>query len=136
MGDFCQPIEMPCPVVCPTFTASICASESDQICDMGVDMDGCWLGDYCQSNDVPCPDMTSYGTFDNICPTFTAAICDAETEQNCDMGMDMNGCWMGDYCMPEGEVCPPPPVTCPEMTASICDETSVNCDMGGDANGC
>merc|ERR1712019_259353 len=60
----------------------------------------------------------------------------AVTETVCDMGMDMNGCWMGDYCMPEGEVCPPPPVTCPEMTASICDETSVNCDMGGDANGC
>ena len=56
---------------------------------LGVDMDGCWLGDYCQFNDVPCPDMTSYGTFDNICPTFTAAICDAETEQNCDMGKKM-----------------------------------------------
>merc|ERR1719322_514374 len=92
---------------CPSMPMpSICASESDQICDMGVDMDGCWLGDYCQSNDVPCPDMTSYGTFDNICPTFTAAICDAETEQNCDMGMDMNGCWMGDYCQPLDYPCP------------------------------
>jgi len=24
----------------------------------------------------------------------------------CDMGMDEQGCWMGDYCLAEGAICP------------------------------
>merc|ERR1712064_52532 len=79
---------------CPSFTASICGPES-QNCDMGVDMNGCWMGDYCQPLEIPCP---------VICPTMTASICGPES-QNCDMGLDMNGCWLGDYCQPTDMPC-------------------------------
>merc|ERR1712029_857430 len=113
-------------LACEPPMPSECDYETSYPCDLGGGPDGCWLGDFCQPLELECP-VACYPPPMSEC---------AVTESVCDMGMDMNGCWMGDYCMPEGEVCPPPPVTCPEMTASICDETSVNCDMGGDANGC
>merc|ERR1712177_71026 len=45
----------------------------------------------------------------------------------CDSGMDMNGCWMGDYCLPAGNICPP---VCYSYPPSNCSSSEVVCDMG------
>merc|ERR1712126_627151 len=52
--------------------------------------------------------------------------CDADS-QVCDMGTDMHGCWMGDWCQSLDYPCPP---VCPNPMPSQCDENSKPCDMG------
>ena len=44
-----------------------------------------------------------------------------------------DGCWMGDYCMPEGTICPP---TCNTPAPTQCGDKEVMCDNGMDLNGC
>ena len=44
-----------------------------------------------------------------------------------------DGCWMGDFCMPEGSECPP---SCNIPAPSECQDGEVMCDMGADAGGC
>merc|ERR1719158_716735 len=61
MGDFCQPIDMECPVACYPPPMSVCPV-TETVCDMGMDKDGCWMGDYCMPEGSPCPDMTMTGT--------------------------------------------------------------------------
>ena len=53
LGDFCQPADVPCPVVCYSPMPAQCDADS-HVCDMGTDMHGCWMGDFCQPNDYPC----------------------------------------------------------------------------------
>merc|ERR1711874_94851 len=65
------------------------------------------------------------------CPEMTASICSG-TDMMCDMGTT-GPCWNGDYCMPEGSVCPP---ACHTPEPSVCGMTDILCDMGMDDNGC
>ena len=44
-----------------------------------------------------------------------------------------DGCWMGDYCMPEGTICPP---ACHTPAPTQCGDKEVMCDNGMDMNGC
>merc|ERR1712020_701374 len=50
----------------------------------------------------------------------------AEGDISCDMGTYAD-CWMGDFCMPEGSVCPP---VCYPPLPSECATTDITCDMG------
>merc|ERR1712079_758387 len=52
--------------------------------------------------------------------------CAMPTDIRCDMGT-WDGCWMGDYCMPEGSTCP---MVCPQIMPSECAGTDMRCDMG------
>merc|ERR1711892_920184 len=66
------------------------------------------------------------------CPDMTSTVCSG-TDVMCDMGMT-GSCWNGDYCMPEGSVCPP---SCYTPEPSMCsDPSDVVCDNGMDLNGC
>merc|ERR1711936_777390 len=56
----------------------------------------------------------------------------AEGDISCDMGSYAD-CWMGDFCMPEGSVCP---AACYPPLPSVCGETDISCDMGSSAEGC
>merc|ERR1719341_642105 len=70
--------------------------------------------------------------FSQDCPTIEPSIC-IDNDVACDMGMYGN-CWNGDYCMPEGSVCPP---ACYTPAPSVCpDSSDVVCDNGMDSNGC
>ena len=139
LGDFCQPLELECPVACYPPPMSECAV-TEAVCDMGMDMNGCWMGDYCMPEGESCPDMTMTGTGTGMtgtgtwteCPEMTAAICD-ETSHNCDMGGDAFGCWMGDFCQPLDMECP---VACWSPPMSMCGATDIVCDMGVDKDGC
>merc|ERR1711900_45201 len=72
------------------------------------------------------PAMSQY------CPDMQPTTC-MEGDIICDMGMN-GACWNGDYCMPEGSVCPP---ACYNPAPSTCaDPSDVVCDNGMDANGC
>merc|ERR1712102_131124 len=55
-----------------------------------------------------------------------------DTEVRCDNGMDQDGCWKGDYCMPEGSMCPP---ACHTPAPAECSGNDVRCDSGTSA-GC
>merc|ERR1712061_600223 len=68
-------------------------------------------------------------SFGQECSPPLPAEC-ADTEIRCDMGTN-GGCWMGDYCMQEGDYCPPPRHT---PLPSQCMEGEVACDMGTDGN--
>jgi len=50
-----------------------------------------------------------------------------------DNGMDINGCWLGNSCMPEGSECPH---ICYPMMPMECGAADIRCDMGMDSMGC
>merc|ERR1719250_139508 len=60
-------------------------------------------------SDVTMASLEAAGMETTVCPvacyTPEPSMCVA-TDMVCDMGMDSNGCWMGDYCMPAGSECP------------------------------
>merc|ERR1712241_77664 len=92
---------------------SECA-EGEISCDNGSYAD-CWMGDFCMPEGSICP--TSCNTpaasqcmaGGSVCPVACypplASEC-ATTDIIGDMGVDEDGCWLGDYCMPEGSECP------------------------------
>merc|ERR1712012_786916 len=45
------------------------------------------------------------------CPLPPPSVC-TNGDITCDMGVGSDGCWLGDYCMPAGSVCPPPTTAC------------------------
>merc|ERR1712013_339988 len=59
------------------------------------------------------------------CWEVTSAIC-PDGDVVCDLGMT-GGCWNGNYCMPEGSICPP---ACYSPLPSNCSGTDIPCDMG------
>merc|ERR1711909_239683 len=67
-------------------------------------------------------------SFPADCPMMEPSTC-ASSEVRCDSGMDSNGCWMGDICLPEGNICPHP---CYPTKPSTCLENEVRCDRGMD----
>merc|ERR1712038_1267481 len=66
-----------------------------------------------------------------VCQPPGPAECASDTDVRCDMG-SYAGCWAGDYCLPEGSVCPPP---CHSPAPSNCTNGEVLCDVGTNA-GC
>merc|ERR1711885_73439 len=72
------------------------------------------------------------------------------TEEYCDMGLDDNGCWLGNYCMPiESGGCPSTTGsgsdygsgasgagTCFEPYTQECNSTEIHCDAGYDSDFC
>merc|ERR1712088_678792 len=76
--------------------------------------------------------------------------CDFEpcTEEYCDMGLDSNGCWLGNYCMTiESGGCPSTTGsgsdygsgasgagTCFEPYTQECNSTEIHCDAGYDSD--
>merc|ERR1719266_2544217 len=44
-------------------------------------------------------------SFPSDCPMMEPSTC-ASSDVRCDLGMDSNGCWMGDTCLPEGKSVP------------------------------
>ena len=53
--------------------------------------------------------------------------------------MDANGCWMGNWCLPNPDgtaVCPAPPPVCPEVVPVQCGADEVVCWGGMGADGC
>merc|ERR1719400_1787312 len=61
----------------------------------------------------------------NCSHTPTPANCTAN-EVRCDSGSTA-GCWMGDYCMPEGSICP---MACNTPGPAQCADDAVICDNG------
>merc|ERR1712038_260130 len=67
----------------------------------------------------------SLGQASAECPEPTIGNCSA-TDYRCDLGFTA-GCWKGDYCMPEGSICP---MICNTPAPSNCSASEVVCDMG------
>merc|ERR1719318_946486 len=67
--------------------------------------------------------------FSQDCPIMEPSVCN-DNDVVCDMGMTGN-CWMGDYCMPEGSVCP---TACYTPAPAVCSPSDVVCDMGMTGN--
>merc|ERR1712098_234265 len=66
------------------------------------------------------------------CYSPAPAIC-GPTDVRCDSG-NTGACWHGDYCMPEGTVCP---FACMNPEPMMCAQASdISCDNGLDSNGC
>ena len=95
--DFCIPFMSgiignygrECSGVCP----QIC-NENQISCEYGLNSLGCPAGNYCKEG---------YG----VCPPVCSIECLA-TEKYCDMGNTEDNCWLGEYCIPEGEDCAAP----------------------------
>merc|ERR1712079_895138 len=76
--------------------------------------------------------------------------CNWDTEEYCDMGLDGNGCWLGNYCMTiESGGCPSTTGsgsdygsgasgagTCFEPYTQECNSTEIHCDAGYDSDFC
>merc|ERR1712150_147874 len=79
------------------------------------------------------------GSNGTMCPAVCHTMCLAN-ETYCDMGLTEDNCWLGNYCLPEGENCAAPAMRldCPEIgSRAECDaETEVLCWGGNDATGC
>merc|ERR1712107_724063 len=69
------------------------------------------------------------------CPLPPPSVC-TNGDITCDMGVGSDGCWLGDYCMPAGSVCPPPTTACFMPPPSTCADGVILCDMGVDTDGC
>merc|ERR1712027_183943 len=99
---------------CPGVCHMPCNWDTEEYCDMGLDDNGCWLGNYCMSIESGgCPSTTGSGSdygsgasgagtcFEPYtqecdgCHGVCSVNCNWETEDWCDMGTDLNGCWMG-----------------------------------------
>ena len=86
---------------CPTRCPLGCNLQFDNVCDMGVDNNGCWRGAYCvaksmknwQDETIECP---------GICTTF----CNYPGEVYCPIP-STNGCYMGNTCARKYTKCPP-----------------------------
>ena len=69
------------------------------------------------------------------CPLPPPSVC-TNGDITCDMGVGSDGCWLGDYCMPAGSVCPPPTTACFMPPPSTCADGDILCDMGVGTDGC
>merc|ERR1719370_1404798 len=64
-------------------------NESETWCNSGYYNDyACWYGNYC---------VQKVSSWDG-CPGVGHTACNWEQEDYCDMGMDSNHCWMGNWC--------------------------------------
>merc|ERR1711992_397741 len=117
-----------------------CDWETMDFCDMGMDENNCWMGNWCQEKSLGgCPSTTGSGSSDNY-DNYSGSTCfDAytqdcnSTEIYCDAGMDSEGCWYGNYCIPQVNEWDGCHGVCP-MNRNW--ETEDWCDMGTDSAGC
>jgi len=138
MGNYCMPnpdgtAECPAPPpVCPEVEPAECG-EGEMPCWGGMNADGCPYPDYCTM-------MEWENTDGSKCPGMCSAMCNYEHDLWCDNGVDANGCWMGNYCMPKGTdgtaACPTAAPTCPENVPAECGEGEQVCWGGMDENQC
>ena len=64
------------------------------------------------------------------------AACDWN-EQMCHGGMDINGCFKPDYCIPyKSEIMGNDGYQCPAHCDQQCNEDEISCSKGRDSNGC
>merc|ERR1712062_19980 len=121
---------------CPGICHTPCDWETMDFCDMGMDENNCWMGNWCQEKSLGgCPSTTGSGSSDYSGSTcFDAYTQDCNsTEIYCDAGMDSEGCWVGNYCIPQVNEWDGCHGVCP-MNCNW--ETEDWCDMGTDSAGC
>jgi len=121
---------------CPGICHTPCDWETMDFCDMGMDENNCWMGNWCQEKSLGgCPSTTGSGSSDYSGSTcFDAYTQDCNsTEIYCDAGMDSEGCWFGNYCIPQVNEWDGCHGVCP-MNCNW--ETEDWCDMGTDSAGC
>merc|ERR1712130_103421 len=70
--------------ICAHMTWTEESGASQISCDSGYSYEGCWFGNYC---------IDSVNSWDS-CPGVYSTMCNWDTEEWCDMGVDTNGCWM------------------------------------------
>jgi len=104
----------------------------------GSSGDQCWYGNYC---------LQLVNEWDG-CPGICHTPCNWDTEDYCDMGMDENNCWMGNWCQDKSlGGCPShtgsgssdysgSTSTCSEAYTQECNSTELYCDAGMDSEGC
>merc|ERR1712193_318936 len=104
----------------------------------GTSGDQCWYGNYC---------LQLVNEWDG-CPGICHTPCNWDAEDYCDMGMDENNCWMGNWCQDESlGGCPShtgsgssdysgSTSTCAEAYTQECNSTELYCDAGMDSEGC
>merc|ERR1712083_857456 len=104
----------------------------------GTSGDQCWYGNYC---------LQLVNEWDG-CPGICHTPCNWDTEDYCDMGMDENNCWMGNWCQDKSlGGCPShtgsgssdysgSTSTCSEAYTQECNSTELYCDAGMDSEGC
>jgi len=114
---------------CPEFPAVECA-EGEIECP-GYEWDGCEYPGYCNP--------LEWENWEGVmCPSVCSTYC-AEDEMWCDNGEDDNGCWAGNWCMPNPDgdaMCPTPPTQCPDIEPIECGEGEIQCWGGMDCEGC
>ena len=134
LGNYCQPNQYSnvCKEPCPTIESEECM-EGMLSCE-GDTIKGCKQGDYCMwpaswGEGSECP---------VVCNEPAPAICNP-TEVRCDRGTTTAGkdefCWQGDYCLPEGSICPwymqycyvPKPITCDGDYSVKCEKWHGGC---------
>merc|ERR1712037_173539 len=105
-------------------------------CDSGYYNDNqCWYGNYC---------LQQVSEWDG-CPGMCHMPCNWDTEEFCDMGMDSNNCWLGNYRQDKSSGgCPAGSSfydygsgSCDfEAHTQECNSTEIYCDAGNDGQGC
>ena len=91
------------PGTCIPIKSGDCFNKCPVMCDYAAGQIACSGGDYLIYNtDIRCP-MGDYCTepYDD-CPAMCGANCNwIDGEKTCDLGIDDNGCWLGNYCAAE-----------------------------------
>merc|ERR1712107_411004 len=114
-----------------------CNWETEDWCDMGTDLNGCWMGNWCQDKSMGgCPAPiggSELNSGEDICAHMTYTEECSDSQISCDSGYSYEGCWLGNYCIDSVNSWD----NCPGMCSTMCNwETENWCDMGIDANGC
>merc|ERR1712073_183443 len=81
---------------CPGVCHMPCNWDTEEYCDMGLDGNGCWLGNYCMTIESGgCPSTTGSGSDYGSGAGGAGTCLEPYTQDWCEMGTDLNGCWMG-----------------------------------------
>merc|ERR1712203_343602 len=124
---------------CPGICHTPCDWETMDFCDMGMDENNCWMGNWCQEKSLGgCPSTTGSGSSDYSGSTcFDAYTQDCNsTEIYCDAGMDSEGCWFGNYCIPQVNEWDGCHGVCPMNWTEECNGDQISCDSGYSNEGC
>merc|ERR1712012_986210 len=122
---------------CPGVCHMPCNWDTEDWCDMGTDLNGCWMGNWCQDKSMGgCPAPvggSELNSGEDICAHMTYTEECSDSQISCDSGYSYEGCWFGNYCIDSVNSWD----NCPGMCSTMCNwETENWCDMGVDANGC
>ena len=92
---------------CPTRCPLGCNLQFDNVCDMGVDNNGCWMGGYCVAKSMPNWSSQAETTKITECPGICSTPCKYPGEVYCPIP-STTGCYMGNTCKRKYTKCPPP----------------------------